>query len=69
MANHPNRGLPPLARSLKAWREREGLTREAACERYDVPLSVWRDWEQRGTSPRTHLAEVAGRIIAEAAGL
>ena len=65
MANHPNRSLPPLARSLRAYREREDLTREAAAARHDVPLSVWRDWEQRGTSPRTHLAAVTGAIIGE----
>jgi len=65
MADHPSRSMPPLAQALRTYRNGLGLTREAAAEKHGVPLVVWRDWEQAGKSPRTHLAEVAGAIICD----
>lgn len=64
MTSHPNRSTgkrPPLARALKAWREREGLSLRGAAERFDVPPSTWVDAE-RGDR-ETHMAGVAGALL------
>lgn len=55
--------LPPIARALRAWRAREGLSQRAAAKAFGVPLTGWTDMEQRGTAPRTHVANVAGSLI------
>lgn len=70
MVNHPNRkrALPPLASALKAYRDHAGLTQRAAAEAFGIPLTSWRDMEQPGASPDTHLANVAGAIISELLG-
>ena len=59
---------------LRGLRFRLDLTQEAFAERYDIPLTSLRDWEQRRTVPdkvtRTYLRAIAlePELIAEIVG-
>lgn len=64
MTNHPNRArdLPPLALSLKAYRQRHGLTMTTAADHFDVS----RDWIREAESARagkTTMAQVLAHCL------
>ena len=41
----------PFARELAIWRHNLRLTQTAACERLDVPLRTYQQWEQGRHAP------------------
>lgn len=59
--------LPPFALALKAYRDREGLTQEAAAERWRMSDRLWERWESATRSPRGDLAAFAAQLLDERA--
>lgn len=52
----------PFSQEIKQLRHRLGLTQEAFCQRYMIPIANLRNWEQAG---RNVEPDTAGRLLVE----
>ncbi|HET9377178.1 MAG TPA: helix-turn-helix domain-containing protein [Chthoniobacterales bacterium] len=52
-----------MEKKLKSWRTAKGLTQKQAAERLNVPLSTYRNWEQKRNQPIGLARQTLLRII------
>ena len=48
---------------IKELRESTGMTQKAFSEKFGIPISTLRKWEQRETSPAPYVAELIARTL------
>ena len=54
-----------LAKLLKDWREREGISQSQAAETLAVPIDTFQNWEIARTKPSAALENLLRAIIAK----